>query len=170
MPPGAEEAFDPLPALERFAAAGVDFVVIGAVAGGAHGSAFTTFDLDLAYSREADNLERIAGVLRALDARLRGAPEDVPFPLDAQTLAAGANFTFATSVGSVDLLGDLPGSPPYEQLRRAATIIDVRGHDVRVASLDHLIAMKEAAGRTKDKAMATEYRILSDEIRAPRDG
>jgi hypothetical protein len=37
-----------------------------------------------------------------------------------------------------------------------------------VASLDHLIAMKEAAGRTKDKMMATEYRALSDAIRAPR--
>jgi hypothetical protein len=33
--------------------------------------------------------------------------------------------------------------------------------------LDHLIAMKEAAGRPKDKLMATEYRVLSDELRAP---
>jgi hypothetical protein len=38
-----------------------------------------------------------------------------------------------------------------------------------VASLDHLIAMKEASGRTKDKLMATEYRTISDELRAPRD-
>jgi hypothetical protein len=28
--------------------------------------------------------------------------------------------------------------------------------------------MKEAAGRTKDKLMATEYRVLSDAIRAPK--
>jgi hypothetical protein len=27
--------------------------------------------------------------------------------------------------------------------------------------------MKEASGRTKDKLMATEYRVLSDELRAP---
>jgi hypothetical protein len=28
--------------------------------------------------------------------------------------------------------------------------------------------MKEASGRTKDKLMATEYRTLSDVLRAPR--
>ena len=44
----------------------------------------------------------------------------------------------------------------------------VESIEIRVASLDHLIAMKEAAGRTKDKLMATEYRTLSDVIRAPR--
>lgn len=29
--------------------------------------------------------------------------------------------------------------------------------------------MKEASGRPKDKLMAAEYRVLSDELRAPRD-
>lgn len=167
--PHADESFDPVPILEHFAAADVDFVVIGGVAGGAHGSSFATFDVDLAYGRDAENLEKLAAVLKGLDARLRGAPPDVPFLLDAKTLAAGANFTLATSLGSIDLLGDAAGSPPYEQLRQAATVIDVRGHQVRIASLDHLIAMKEAAGRPKDKLMATEYRVLSDELRAPRD-
>jgi predicted nucleotidyltransferase len=166
----AEQTFDPVPVLERFAAAGVDFVVIGGVAGGVHGSSFTTFDIDLAYSRDPENLERIAEVLRTLDATLRGAPPDLPFLLDARTLEGAANFTFTTTLGSVDLLADVGGAPSYEQLRKAATEIDVRGHKVHVASLDHLIAMKEAAGRPKDKLMATEYRVLSDELRAPRDG
>jgi hypothetical protein len=139
------------------------------VAGGAHGSSFGTYDVDLAYARYEANLERIAAVLRKLDAVLRGARPGLPFLLDAQTLRRGANFTFSTNMGSIDLRADPAGAPPYERLKTDATIIDVRGRPVWIASLDHLIAMKEAAGRTKDKLMATEYRILSDELRAPRE-
>lgn len=167
--PDAEETFDPNPVLERFAQAEIDFVVIGGVAGGIHGSSFGTYDVDLAYSREPENLEKVAELLRSLDAKLRGAPAGLPFLLDAATLKAGAKFTFTTSLGAIDLLGDPAGAPPYERLRAAATVIDVRGHDVRVASLDHLIAMKEAAGRPKDRQQATEYRTISDELRAPRE-
>jgi hypothetical protein len=165
----AEEPFDPIPLLRRFADAGVDFVVIGGVAGGVHGSSLSTYDVDLAYSRESGNLEKLAAVLGSLEAKLRGAPPDVPFVLDAKTLAAGANFTFTTTMGSVDILGDPAGAPPYERLRSGSTVIDVEGRQIRVASLDHLIAMKEAAGRPKDKLQATEYRTISDELRAPRD-
>jgi hypothetical protein len=166
--PDAEEPFDPIPLLRRFADAGVDFVVIGGVAGGVHGSSLSTYDVDLAYGREPGNLEKLAAVLGSIEAKLRGAPPDVPFLLDAKTLAAGANFTFTTTMGSVDILGDPAGAPPYEQLRRGATLVDVEGRQIRVASLDHLIAMKEAAGRPKDKLQATEYRVISDELRAPR--
>lgn len=163
MPPDAEESHDPVPILEAFAREGVDFVVIGGVAGGAYGSSFGTFDVDLAYGREHANLERIATVLRSLGAVLRGAPPDLPFQLDGATLAAGENFTFSTRLGSVDLFAHLPGAPPYERLRDAATLIEIRGQRVRVASLDHLIAMKEAAGRPKDLLMASEYRDLAQE-------
>jgi hypothetical protein len=166
MPP--EPEFDPIPVLVRFVDAGVDFVVIGAVAGGAHGSAYGTEDVDLTYSRDPANLERLADLLRKLHAQLRGVPPDVPFQLAARSLREGGNFTFDTDLGKVDILAYPAGSPPYDQLREAAMVITVEGREVHIASLDHLIAMKEAAGRPKDKLMATEYRVLSDELRAPR--
>jgi hypothetical protein len=93
----------------------------------------------------------------------------VPFQLDVKTIETGSHFTFATDYGSFDLLSDPDGAPPYAALKAAAAKREVSGRSVQFASLDHLIAMKEASGRTKDKLMATEYRVLSDELRARRE-
>jgi hypothetical protein len=166
----SEPEFDPIPLLEVLARNAVDFVVIGGVAGGAHGSAYPTFDLDVAYARDRPNLERLAAALRELGATLRGAPPDLPFLLDAKTLENGSHLTFDTPRGGLDILSDPEGAPPYPQLKAAGKTETVAGYPVVVASLDHLIAMKEAAGRTKDKLMATEYRVLSDLLRAPEPG
>jgi hypothetical protein len=167
--PSPPEPFDPIPLLEALASAGVDFVVIGGVAGGMHGSAYGTFDLDVAYARDRANLERLTMALRGLAATLRGAPSGLSFQLDAKTLENGSHFTFSTEHGSLDILSDPDGAPAYAELKRAGARATVRGFEVVFASLDHLIAMKEAAGRTKDKLMATEYRVLSDELRAPKE-
>lgn len=141
--------------------------MVGGLAGMAHGSSFPTFDVDIAYGRVRANLERLAAALHELGATLRGAPEDVPFLLDARTLESGAHFTFSTPYGSLDILDRPDGAPLYDQLKTAAVHAEIEGESVLVASLDHLIAMKERAGRTKDKLMASEYRTLSDELRQP---
>ena len=65
-------------------------------------------------------------------------------------LENGANFTFDTRYGPLDILADLAGAPTYATLREGAgeELVVERG-GIRVASLDHLIAMKEAARRRK---------------------
>jgi hypothetical protein len=42
---------------------GVDFILIGDVAGIVHGSARATYDIDLVYSRVTENIERIVNSL-----------------------------------------------------------------------------------------------------------
>jgi transcriptional regulator with XRE-family HTH domain len=135
----------------------VDFVVIGGVAGLAHGSAYPTYDLDIAYARGRRNLERLAAALREIGVRLRGAPADLPFQIDAQTLEAGMNFTFVTDFGPFDILGQVEGVRSYEELRDRAETQVVGGIPVRVASLNHLIGMKRRADRPKDQLMVEEY-------------
>jgi hypothetical protein len=161
--------FDPRPLLEVLVAHDVDFVLIGGLAAIAHGSARSTFDLDVAYARTDENLARLASALEELGASLRGAPPGLPFRPDAPTLRAGLNFTFETRWGSLDVLGEPAGAPSYRDLRGRASVEQISGVSIRVSSLDDLIAMKEAAGRDHDKATARELRQLSDELRAPRE-
>jgi hypothetical protein len=164
----ADERFQPRRILEILVEHGVDFVLVGGMAGAARGSAYVTLDIDVAYERSPATVARLTTALARLDVSLRGAPADVPFQLEAWTLSEGANFTFDTIFGPLDVLGDIPGAPPYEALKRGAgKPLDVEGTPVYVASLDQLIAMKEAAGRPKDLLQASEYRMISDILRAP---
>lgn len=163
--PGAGDPLDVAALLRSLVRARVDFVVIGGLAGLAQGSSYPTFDLDVAYARDSQNLERLVEVLAEIDVHLTNAPADLPFQIDVRKLENGANFTFDTKYGRFDILGHVPGVRSYDELRGQADTAPLEGVEVRVASIDHLIAMKRAAGRTKDKLMLEEYVVIADEQR-----
>ena len=159
-----DERFDPLGVLRTLLDGGVRFVLIGGLAASVRGSPVITGDLDICYARDDDNLERLATVLASLQARLRGAPDDVSFVLDARTLKAGDHFTFSTSAGPIDILGTPAGTNGFADLDAAATDEAVDGMTVRVAAVDDLIRMKRAAGRPKDLIALEWLGALRDEI------
>jgi predicted nucleotidyltransferase len=158
------------PLLELLNRHAVDFIVIGGIAGIVHGSAHPTFDFDVVYARDEQNLERMATALAELGVTLRGAPADLPFQIDARTLAAGCNFTFASEYGSFDILGDAAGMRKYEAMLADSKRETVWGVPVRIVSIDDLIRMKRAAGRPKDKSMAEELIAIVEAQRRAAKG
>lgn len=162
MPEPVGDRFDPGPILRVLVAHRVEFVLIGGLAGLAYGSAYPTFDVDVVYARDSQNLERLVAALQELQVTLRGAPSDLPFQLEVRTLEMGANLTFDTPDGALDILAEPSGSPPYERLLAAAKPTEVGGVPVLVASIDDLIAMKRAAARPKDERMLTELIVLAE--------
>lgn len=156
--------FEPLRVLQALTEAHVDFVLIGGVAARLHGSPSLTRDIDVCYDRTTKNLERLVGVLRSLNARLRGVDEDLPFLLDARTLGAGSNFTFVTDLGDVDVLALPAGVDGYRDLAASAEQVDLDGITISVASLDDLMRMKRAAGRPKDLKEIEILEALREEI------
>jgi hypothetical protein len=156
--------FDPHRILRELHDEGVKFVVIGGIGASALGSPSVTNDLDICYERSKENLERLSRVLFRLGAKLRGAPEDIPFRPDARTLAAGDHFTFVTDAGDFDCMGTPSGSRGYADLADRAVLADMDGIEVLVASIDDLIRMKQAVGRPKDLIEVEVLGALRDEL------
>jgi len=118
--------------------------------------------LDVCYSRTTANLPRLAAALQSVNARLRNAPADLPFLLDAETLRKGLNFTFITDVGDLDLLGEVRGIGSYDEAIEGASSFRVLGHEFKVIALDKLILAKRIAGRAKDLIAVAELEAIRD--------
>ena len=159
MPPIIKIIEEPLRLLGEHA---VDCVIIGGVAATLYGSTILTNDLDVCYARNPQNLEKLTSALLSVNAKLRGAPPDVPFILDAETLQRGLNFTFTTDAGSLDLLGEVRGVGFYEEAISGAIMYDLFGYSFPVLAIKKLILAKRAAGRAKDMVALPELEAISE--------
>jgi hypothetical protein len=150
--------FEPDDLLLALTNAQVKFVVIGGVAVGVHNFARATKDLDIVPDPSAENMERLARLLVEIDAQQVGvgdfSPDEFPFdPTDPVQLAEGANFRLETSHGPLDILQWVAGIETdlaYTELAPKAFPVTFRDTQIQVCALDHLRAMKRAAGRKQD--------------------
>jgi hypothetical protein len=99
---------------------------------------------------------------------LRGAPAGLPFRLDPETIDRGLNFTLITSLGAIDLLGEITGGGRFEDLREDTVELDVFGLKCRCLSLEKLIAVKRAAGRPRDLEAVAELEAIREEQNKPK--
>ena len=141
----------------------VQFVIIGGVAATLHGAARVTFDLDIVYERTPENLNKLVDALSPFEPYLRGAPLGLPFKFDAETLRRGLNFTFTTTEGPIDLLGELLGVGSYSDVVAHSVEALLFGASYRFLDLEALIASKRAAGRPKDLEAIAELEAIREE-------
>jgi hypothetical protein len=66
----------------------------------------------------------------------------LPFVLDAATISRGLNFALVTTLGDLDLLGEVTGGGGFEQLRGSAESLDIGDVECWVVTLPALIALK----------------------------
>ena len=138
----------------------VEFIIVGGLAATAHGSARLTQDVDVVYSRTSENLNRLVGALTPFRPYLRGAPPGLPFEWSEKTIERGLNFTLSTTIGDLDLLGEIIGGGNYEVLLPHTISLEFFGRECRCIDLPWLIHVKRAAGRPKDLEAIAELEIL----------
>lgn len=149
--------------ISLLARGGVHFILVGGAAATAHGSARLTQDLDIVYQRTRENITQLTQVLGPLNPYLRGAPPGLPFEWSEVTLWAGLNFTLVTSLGALDLLGEITGGGGYEELLSDTITLRLFGVECLCLSLPKLIHVKRAAGRPRDLEAVAELEALLEE-------
>lgn len=137
--------------LERLIAAEVSFVLVGGLAVNAWGYIRATRDVDIVPDPSPENLQKLDILLAGLggrvdvDGRLLDSSAISPF------LRTGDRTLVVTDLGRVDVLQGLPQIPSFAALDAEATDVDMDGLAVRVCSLDHLLEMKRASERPRDR-------------------
>ena len=152
--------------IEALTDAGVEFIVVGGLAATAHGSSRVTEDVDVVYARSGVNLDRLAAALAPSRPYLRDAPRGLPFQWGAETLRRGLNFTLSTTLGDIDLFGELLGGGGYDALLSHTVELELFGRPCKCLDLTTLIRVKRAAGRPRDLDAIAELEALEGE----RDG
>jgi hypothetical protein len=150
----------------------VDYLLVGGAAARAYGATRLTEDADCVVDRGRGNLERLAGAMRELNARLRvhGMTDEearkLPVQLDGTMLTGAEISTWMTDAGGFDVLSGLASDDgslvPYEELVKRQTIIRGDGFTIRAAALEDIIIAKERADRPKDREALPELRALRD--------
>ena len=138
----------------------VDVVVIGGFAVVLHGGSNITHDFDLAIIPDRNARRKLAEALNEFNPRL--GVSGVRVVLD--EFAFGGRFSsYFTDVGKIDIVNQFPNGITIQGLRERAETYEIFGVDVKVASLEDLIAIKKGAGRDKDQfhlAMLQELQAL----------
>ncbi len=146
----------------------VNFIIVGGAAATAHGSARLTEDLDIVYRRTRDNVARLVRALAPYQPYLRDAPAGLPFSWDERTIWRGLNFTLTTSLGAVDLWGEITGGGDYDNLQPHSVPIQLYDIECLCLGLERLIQVKRAAGRPKDLEAVAELEAILEEQRRKR--
>jgi hypothetical protein len=141
-------AFEPGPLIERLVDAGVEFVIVGGFAVIAHGYVRATKDLDIVPAPTRGNYERLAALLRELEAEQIGVDAHLlpNQPTDPAGLGAGGSFQLTTSL-------EAAGHPAGERCRAGICAACEQRRDRALPSagrsrvLDRRACADEATGR-----------------------
>ena len=140
--------------LAAFAAAKVEYAVVGGVAVNAHGYVRATNDLDIFIRPTEENARAAFSALLALGAPLEGLqPNDL---LDDEE-----NIRFGPEEDHIDILASI-GEMSFDQVWRNRIETDVQGLSVPFISKPDLIKNKRQVGRLRDLADAEELARIPD--------
>lgn len=126
-------------------------MLVGGLAVNAWGYLRATRDVDLVPDPAQENLARLDGLLKELDGKVDVGGKMLAASAISTFLRTGDRTLVVTKFGDVDVLQGLPQVLPFSTLDAQAMDVELGGLVVRVCSLEHLMQMKRASDRPRDR-------------------
>jgi hypothetical protein len=165
--PTARPALQLLPIVQLLDASGVNWVLTGSTVLAIYGARLIPNDLDVTPDLHPDNLQRLAVVLRNIDAIPAFTPQWpdgpsmtdcgawTPYPATEQNL----DHLFVTRLGMLDVPPRICGT--YDDLIKHAARVDVGGIPIAVCALSEVLTRLHGRTRAKDQQRAAIYRQMA---------
>ena len=141
----------------------VEYILIGGLSAVLRGCSIATLDTDILVKRDLENLDRLATALNSMNSLFAGsfnAPAARPEP----KIWDGGDFYYwgrtasaITEYGKLDMIFEAIGIGTYEDVLEHSEIWEIYEMPIRLASLNDVIASKEAADRPEVRAALPAY-------------
>jgi hypothetical protein len=157
-----------LPVIDAFNKAGVEYVIVGGLAVILHGHVRLTTDLDAVIHLTETNAGKAMGVLQGLGFKPRAPVPASDFAdpskraewIREKNMKVFSFYSEKDPLFDVDIFVNHPRN--FDELYAQSVIKELGSIAVRVVGLDHLIQMKEEAGRPKDLEDARVLKMIKN--------
>jgi hypothetical protein len=150
--------------LARLQRNGLEFVIIGGVCCIYYGVTLATFDLDICCRFDEPNLRRIERAVSDLHPYHRLAANKLPLELTTDLCSRLKNLYLQTDLGKLDVLGEVAGVGPSEEVLRRSQKAKLSYGEFRFMTIDALMDAKEAAGRERDLIALNHLRPIKEKL------
>ena len=142
---------DLLNLVDRLSDAGVEFVIIGGLAGIIHGSTRTTQDIDICCKFTPENLLKLFAAIKNANPVHRMNSNRPVFVLNTENADKFKNLYLDTDIGQLDCLGEVHSIGSFDEVCKNAISFRIGSKNYQVLSLDALIKSKKSLNRPIDR-------------------
>jgi hypothetical protein len=152
--------------VQRLAASGAEFVLVGVYAAVAHGASVVTRDVDICCRFSPENLRRLAAALAEVHPKHRMTPQKLPLEIRDQNAGGMRNLYLETDLCALDCRSEIAGVGDFDEVMRQSIEIRTPAGNCRVLGLEALLRAKEAMGCPHDRITIVQLQAIKERLQA----
>ena len=148
--------------LERLAAGGVAFTLVGGFAGVVHGCTYVTQDIDICCDFTPAHLLALQKAIADLHPVHRMTPGRKKLELTEENCTQSKNLYLDTDCGQLDCLSAVEGLGDYAEVKRVSELVQAGATPLRTLTLEALIRSRQAMNRPRDREILLQLEAIKE--------